>query len=116
PLAPGYWWPMAGSEPFAVIGGEAVAGIGYARSRQAAAIRVVDRLLIRPGADPVRTTLAAMVRAGHGGPVFACFLGAHPAVVPLLGLGFRIVDRDQFMTSAPDVLDPARCLPNPGML
>jgi GNAT superfamily N-acetyltransferase len=112
----GYWAGMAGSDPFVVLDGEQVAGLGYARSRQAAPIRVVDRLVIHRDADPVATTLAAMVRAGRDGPVFVCLLGVHPALRPLLDAGFRVVDRDQFMTSDPDVLDPVRLVPNPGML
>jgi GNAT superfamily N-acetyltransferase len=111
-----YWGTMAGSDPFVVIDGDAVAGLGYARVRQAVPIRVVDRLLIHRDADPVVTTMAALARAGQGGPVFGCFLGVHPAVWPLLDAGFRIVDRDQFMTNDPDVIDPARYVPNPGML
>jgi GNAT superfamily N-acetyltransferase len=112
----GYWASMADTDPFVVVDGGAVSGLGYARVRQAAAIRVVDRLLIHPDADPVTTTVAAMARAGRDGPVFACLLGVHPAIRPLLDAGFRIVDRDQFMTSDPDVLDPVRYIPNPGML
>jgi len=111
-----YWAAMAGSDPFVVLDGSDVTGVGYARVRQATPIRVVDRLLIHRDADPVATTIAAMTRAGQGGPVFACFLGIHPAVLPLLEAGFRIVDRDQFMTSDPDAIDPIRLLPNPGML
>jgi GNAT superfamily N-acetyltransferase len=111
-----YWAAMAGSDPFVVLDGSEIAGLGYARVRQATAIRVVDRLLIHRDADPVATTIAAMARAGQGGPVFACFLGIHPAVRPLLDARFRIVDRDQFMTSDPSAIDPIRLLPNPGML
>jgi GNAT superfamily N-acetyltransferase len=112
----GYWAAMAGCDPFVILDGDAPAAIGYARVRQATAIRVVDRLLIHPDADPVATTIAALARAGRGGPTFACLLGAHPARRPLLAAGFRIVDRDQFMTSDPDVVDPVRLVPNPGML
>jgi len=111
-----YWAAMAGSDPFVVLDGDEVAGLGYARVRQAAPIRVVDRLVIHPDADPVATTIAAMARAGQGGPVFVCLLGVHPAIRPLLEAGFRIVDRDQFMTSDPAVIDPVRHVPNPGML
>jgi GNAT superfamily N-acetyltransferase len=111
-----YWASMAGSDPFVVLDGDAVAGIGYARVRQATPIRVVDRLLIHRDADPVATACAAMARAGGAGPVFACFLGVHPAVRPLLEAGFRVADRDQFMTSDPEIVDPVRLLPNPGML
>ena len=43
--------------------------------------------------------------------------GATNPVLPvLLGAGFRIVDRDQFMASDPGLIDPARLLPNPGMM
>jgi hypothetical protein len=35
---------------------------------------------------------------------------------PLLEAGFRIDDRDTFMASEPDLLDPARLLPSGGML
>jgi hypothetical protein len=28
----------------------------------------------------------------------------------------RIVDRDQYLASAPDLIDAARLIPNPGML
>jgi GNAT superfamily N-acetyltransferase len=111
-----YWAGMAGADPFVVLDGDEVAGFGYARVRQAAPIRAVDRLVIHPDADPVATTIAAMARAGQGGPVFVCLLGVHPAIRPLLEAGFRIVDRDQFMTSDPGVLDPVRHVPNPGML
>jgi hypothetical protein len=34
----------------------------------------------------------------------------------LLEAGVRIVDHDQFMCSDPSLVDPARLLPNPGML
>jgi len=42
--------------------------------------------------------------------------GPSPALRPLLDLGFRIADRDQFMASEPGLIDPARLIPNPGML
>lgn len=111
-----YWGAMGDGDPFLVVDGGAPAALGYARSRQAAAIRVIDRLLVHPDADPVATTIAALARAGQGGPVFACLLGPHPVLRPLLEAGFRIVDRDQFMTTDPDLVDPARLIPNPGML
>jgi hypothetical protein len=34
----------------------------------------------------------------------------------LLEAGFRLEARDTYMASEPDLLDPARLLPNPGML
>jgi GNAT superfamily N-acetyltransferase len=112
----GYWAAMASSDGFVVLDGEAVAGFGYGRARQAAPIRVLDRLLIHPDAEPVPTLVAGLRRAGRGGPVLTCLLGPHPALRSLLEAGFRIADRDQFLASDRDLADPARLVPNPGML
>ena len=39
------------------------------------------------------------------------------AALARAGLGrLTIVDRDTYMASGPDLIDPARLLPNPGML
>jgi hypothetical protein len=61
-------------------------------------------------------TLAAIRRSGQGGEVVAAIQGPSPALRPLLDLGFRIADRDQYMASEPGLIDPARLIPNPGML
>jgi GNAT superfamily N-acetyltransferase len=111
-----YWASMADADPFLVRQGGAIAALGYGRARQAAPIRVLDRLVIHPGADPVATTIAALRRAARGGPVLVCLAGPHPALRPLLEAGLRIVDRDQFMASDPKLVDPVRLIPNPGML
>jgi hypothetical protein len=57
-----------------------------------------------------------LARAGRDGEVMACLLGPHPALRPLLEAGIRIVDRDQFLASDPELVDPTRLIPNPGML
>ncbi len=111
-----YWSGMPDGDAFVIRDGDAVAAFGYARARQAARIRVLDRLLIHRDADPVATTIAALRRAGRAGPVLACMLGPHPALRPLLDSGFRIVDRDLFLATDPDLADPTRLVPNPGML
>ena len=111
-----HWAAAADADGFVVRSGGAIAALGYARVRQAAPIRVLDRLVIHPDADPLATTLAALARAGRGGPVLTCLLGPQPALRPLLEAGFRIVDRDQFLASDPDLVDPIRLIPNPGML
>jgi hypothetical protein len=111
-----YWGRMAGSDGFTVRDGDAIAAFGYGRVRQAAPIRVLDRLLVHPDADPVATLFTAFRRAGQDGPALTCLFGPHPALRPLLEAGFRIVDRDQFLTSDLDLVDPARLVPNPGML
>ncbi len=42
--------------------------------------------------------------------------GPSPVLPVLLAAGFRITDRDEFMASDPGLVDPARLVPNPGML
>lgn len=111
-----YWASMAEVDPFVVRQDGAPAAIGYARARQAAPIRVLDRLIVHRDADPVATTIAAIRRAGRDGPVLVCVPGPHPVLRPLLEARLRIVDRDQFLASSPDLVDPTRLIPNPGML
>jgi GNAT superfamily N-acetyltransferase len=111
-----YWGSMADVDPFIVHESGLVAALGYGRARQAAPIRVLDRLLVHPDADPVATTIAGIRRAGRGGPVLVCVQGPHPVLRPLLEAGMRIVDRDQYLASAPDLIDATRLIPNPGML
>jgi GNAT superfamily N-acetyltransferase len=111
-----FWATQAEADPFVIIdGGEIVAG-GYGRARQKGPTRFVDRLVIRPGQDPRVPIYAALRRAARGGPIDAAIPGPSPAVRPLLEAGFRIDDRDTFMASGPDLVDPTRLLPNPGML
>ena len=111
-----YWASMADADPFVVRESGSVAAFGYGRARQAAPIRVLDRLLVHPDADPVAATIAGIRRAGHGGPVLVCIPGPHPVLRPLLEARMRIVDRDQYLASAPDLVDATRLIPNPGML
>ena len=111
-----YWAAMADVDSFVVHEDGDIAALGYARARQAATIRVLDRLVIHPDADPVACTLTALRRAGRGGPVLLALPGPHPALRVLLESGMRIVDRDQFLASDPSLVDPVRLIPNPGML
>jgi GNAT superfamily N-acetyltransferase len=111
-----FWGSMPDVDAFVVRDGDTLVAFGYARARQAVPIRVLDRLVIHPDGEPVGTTLAALARAGRGGPVHCCLLGPHPVVRPLLEAGFRVVDRDVFLASGSAIVDPARLVPNPGML
>jgi GNAT superfamily N-acetyltransferase len=113
-----HWTTQADADNFAVLDGLAVVAIGTARTRQASPVRALSRLVVHPdtGVDPLPPTLAALRRAGGDGPVLAAVQGPSPAVRPLLEAGLRIVDRDQFMASEPDLIDPARLIPNSGML
>lgn len=112
-----FWASQAAADTFVVeeADGTPVA-VGFGRAKQATTARALDRLVIRPDADAVPVALAALCRAARGGPVQTCVLGPSPLLPVLLDAGFRIVDHDQLLTSAPDLLDPARLLPNPGML
>ncbi|MFL5750314.1 MAG: hypothetical protein ACJ767_06865, partial [Chloroflexota bacterium] len=95
-----------------------VVAVGTARARQASMVRVLDRLVVHPdpAIDPSPIMLAALNRAGRDGLVLAAIQGPNPVLTVLLDLGFRIADRDQFMASDPDLVDPYRLIPNPGML
>lgn len=111
-----YWATMPGADSFTIHDGGEVVAFGHARNRQLVTTRVLDRLVIHPDADPAATTIAAMTRAACGGDVLVCLLGPHPALRPLLDAGFHVVDRDQFMASDRDLVDPERLVPSPGLL
>ena len=111
-----FWATQADPDSFVVLEGGVPVAAGHARARQKSATRALDRLVIRPGVDPLGPVCAALARAARGGSVMATFLGPNRAVRPLLEAGFRIEDRDTFMASDPDLVDPDRLLPNPGML
>ena len=73
-----------------------------ARVRQASTLRVLDRLVVHPdgGVDPVpRDARGHRADPVGGGEVVAAIQGPSPVLRPLLDLGFRIADRDQFMAS-----------------
>jgi GNAT superfamily N-acetyltransferase len=111
-----YWSDQPAADPFLVEDLHGPVAFGYGRAKQATSTRALNRLLIRPGADPVPATLAGLARAARGGRVQACLLGPNPALPGLLEAGFHVVDHDQFLCSDPSLIDPARFLPNPGML
>jgi hypothetical protein len=77
---------------------------------------VLDRALVRPDADPVAPALEAFRRTGRGGGVRAIVPGPNPVLRALLDRGFRIDDRDQYLASDDDIVDPIHALPNPGLL
>ena len=113
-----FWSSQPDADTFTVIDGDDVVAIGSGRARQASPVRVLDRLVVHPdtAVDPVPATFAALASAARGGVILACIQGPSPVLRPLLDLGFRIADRDQFMSSEPGLVDPARLIPNPGML
>jgi GNAT superfamily N-acetyltransferase len=109
---------IPGADPFLVRDAEGPLAAGYGRDRQTAPdARAVDRLVLRPGAEPVGTVLAAVARATAGGATIDVAVpGPHPALPVLLELGFRIGDRDTYMAGPTDPIDPWRLLPNGGLL
>lgn len=111
-----FWGSQAAAEAFVVLETGTPVALAYARARQLDAARVIDRLVVRPGAEPVWPTLAAIRHAARGGEVLVGIAGTSPVLPALLAAGFRIIDSDQFMASEPDLVDPARLIPNGGML
>ena len=111
-----FWGSQAGADAFLLEDSGGPMAFGYARSKQISVARALDRLVIRPGADPVGPAIAGLVRAARGGPVQACVLGPNPILPILLEGGFHVLDSDQLLASDPSLVDPERLLPNPGML
>lgn len=111
-----FWGAQAGADAFVIEDGAEPVAFGYARTKQISVARALDRLVVRPGADPVGPAIAGLVRAARGGPVQACVLGPNPILPILLDGGFHVVDSDQLLASDPSLVDPERLLPNPGML
>jgi GNAT superfamily N-acetyltransferase len=111
-----FWASMVAADAFVVEAGGTPVGAGIARAKQSTTARALDRLVIAPEADPVAVAVAGICRSARGGPVQVTCFGPSPLLPVLLGAGFQIVDRDQFLASDPTLVDPARLLPNPGML
>ena len=111
-----HWASQADADAFVVLDGGGVVAAGNARARQKGPDRALNRLVIRPAAEPLGPILVALRRAAQDGRVLACVPSPSVALRPLLEAGFRIEDRDTFMASGPDLVDPDRLLPNSGML
>jgi GNAT superfamily N-acetyltransferase len=111
-----FWASQADADPFLVVDREGPVALAIGRARQVSDVRVIDRMRVRPGADPVPSVLAALRRTDRGTRVVASLLGPSPVLPVLLEAGFHVTDRDQFMASDAGLIDPVRFLPNPGML
>lgn len=111
-----YWASNPAADTFLVEDAEGPVAFGYARAKQVTSARALDRLLVRPGADPVPPILTSLARAARRGRVQAVVPGPNPVLPILLGHGFHIVDRDHYLASDPALVDPARHIPNPGLL
>ncbi len=113
-----FWASQPDADTFLVRADGEIVAAGIARARQASTVRVLDRLVVSPdpAVDPVPVMLAAIRRAGRGGVALIGVQGPNPVLRVLLDLGFRVADRDQFMASEPDLIDPLRLIPNGGTL
>ncbi len=116
PVDHAFWGTQGHADPFVVSDAEGPVAAGYGRERQRGDLRVLDRLVVRPDADPLPAALAAVRRAGQGGPVHVIVPGPNPLLQALLERRFQLVDRDQYMASSADLIDPLHLLPNPGLL
>jgi len=113
-----FWGSLPGADPMVVHDADGVVALAYARDRQSGpSSRTLDRMLVRPGADPVGPLFAVLDRAAaRAATLDLLVLGPHPALRELFELGFRLVDRDTYCAGPTDPVDPARRLPNNGML
>lgn len=112
------WTAWPGADPFVIRDADGPVAVGYGRDRQVGpAARAVDRLIVRPGAEPIGPVLAACERAMAVGDTLDLTVpGPHPALPVLLELGFRIDDRDIYCAGPTDPVDPAYRLVNGGLL
>lgn len=92
------------------------AAVGWARRELAEPGRWLDHASIAPDADPIQVAFAILRAAGSGERIGAAVPGAHPAVPRLLDTGVRIGGADTFCATDPDLFDPTRIFPSPGML
>ncbi|TAK01802.1 MAG: GNAT family N-acetyltransferase [Chloroflexota bacterium] len=117
-----HWASRPGGLAFAVeVDGRPVA-VGAVRDGRIGPGRVLDHLAIAPDTDPVAALVAALwstaVRISPPEPAPEARLtfalpGPHPAVAFVLRNGCRITDHDTFCASDPDLVDPARTVPDP---
>ena len=112
-----YWSGLPEVRPFVVVRGGREVAAGLARDRLRGEGRWMDRAIVAPGEESLEPLIAALRFASIGGTgVGASVPGPNPSVRVLLDAGFRIADRDTFLSSEPDMVDPVRSLVNTGIL
>ena len=130
-----YWGTRRGAVPFVVMDGDALVGAGCAVHRRGRPGRWLPHFAIAPAADPVAVATSAIHATARGGPATepdgtgepvahgasahptsVCVPGPHPVTPLLLDAGFRVVDRDIFLATDEDIVDPRRLLPDPSLL
>jgi phosphinothricin acetyltransferase len=117
-----HWVSRPGGVAFMVEVDWRPVAVGAVRDGRMGPGRVLDHLAIAPDADPTPALVAALgstaVRGTEADPEPAARLkfavpGPSPAVALLLSLGCRITDHDTFCATHPDLVDPARLVPDP---
>jgi GNAT superfamily N-acetyltransferase len=112
-----YWAGQPQSRAFVVRDKTRVVATGHRRARLRGRGSWLANFLVAPGVEPTGPTLAAIRAAGApDGWIGTCVLGPNPVLGILLARGFRVFDRDTFMASAPELVDPERILPNTSFL
>jgi GNAT superfamily N-acetyltransferase len=117
PIQHAYWATQPEAVPLIVRRGGRPVAAGYARSLLRGGGRWINLLFVAPDAEPLAPTLAALRwSADAEGRIGGCLLGPHPAVPALIAAGFRVIDRDTYQASDPDLIDPHRRIVNTGFL
>lgn len=107
-----YWQNRAGARIFAVRDGKTVVAVGCtARNRT---MHTIGRLVcVEEWLLP--DVLVAAAR-WCGDDVMVAVPGVNRALLMLVEAGWRIVEHDIYCASEPDLIDPGRLLPHPGLL
>ncbi len=108
----GYWWRHPDGEIFVVRDGNGPVAVGCSVNRRGAS--TLGRLAC---ADPsvACDAVAAAVRWCDD-DMLVSVPGVNPAARMLINAGWRVIDHDLYCASGPDLVDPLRLLPHPGLL
>jgi GNAT superfamily N-acetyltransferase len=110
-----FWASLIDARPLVALAGDRPVAIAHARTRRDRSGRWVSRAVLAPDADPASCIAALYHAAAEGGRIGSCLGGPNPALRPLLEAGFRIVDKDTFLASHDDLLDPIRRITDGGL-
>ena len=112
-----FWATQSAPRGAVVVRAGRPVAVGLSRGRLNGFGRWIDRAMVAPDEDPVAPLIALIRRGADGGDLIgASVAGPSPLLPALLAAGFRIRDLDTFMASDPGLIDPARTLPNTGIL
>ena len=112
-----YWMTLPAVRHLVARRAGRVVGTGIGRQRLNGQGRWIQHAMAAPGEDGP-AVLLALLRGGLAGSEVGggCVPGPSRLVPLLLEAGFRIVDRDTFLSSDPAVVDPDREIVNTGFL